>query len=264
MEQYTAIIIDDEINVREALSLLLNQYCPEITVLGILGSAEEGRLFLKENKVDFIFLDIAMPKEDGFTFLRTIPNDDYIIIFTTAFQEYALRALKANAIDYLMKPVNPFELQNAVTKAIHHYKIRHNQPLNSEVYNQSLDNLKEQIQARRNVISRITISEQNGFQIVDLSEVMYMRGEGNYTTFHLEGGRQITSTRTLGEYEKILEGSKFLRIHRSEIINLKFLIGYTCNQGNFAVLKGGISLDISRRKLNEFREAIKQHSFLVE
>jgi len=118
MKEYSAIIIDDEKNIREALSILLGQYCPEIHVCGIAGSASEGRKLLESNKVDFIFLDISMPKEDGFAFLRSIPINNYGIIFATAYQEYALRALKANAIDYLMNPINPFELQEAVKKAV--------------------------------------------------------------------------------------------------------------------------------------------------
>ena len=110
MKQYRAIIIDDERNIREALTLLLREYCPEIKVCGSAVSAQEGRELLKKHEVDFIFLDISMPKEDGFAFLRSIPKENYGIIFITAYQEYALKALKASAIDYLLKPVNANEL----------------------------------------------------------------------------------------------------------------------------------------------------------
>lgn len=107
MQPYRAIIVDDERHVRDALDLLLKQFCPEIQLVGFAASAEEGRKLLSDIEVDFIFLDICMPKEDGFTFLKSIPRNIYGVIFVTAFEEYALRAFKANAIDYLLKPVNP-------------------------------------------------------------------------------------------------------------------------------------------------------------
>ena len=118
MKEYSAIIIDDERNVREALGLMLAEHCPEIHVCGTAASASGGRELLQTEEVDFIFLDISMPKEDGFAFLRSIEKEKYGIIFVTAYQEYALRALKANAVDYLLKPVNTNELREVVSKDI--------------------------------------------------------------------------------------------------------------------------------------------------
>ena len=155
MKEYSAIIIDDEKNIREALSILLSQYCPEIHLCGIADSASEGRKLLESNKVDFIFLDISMPKEDGFAFLRSIPSNNYGIIFATAYQEHALRALKANAVDYLMKPINPFELQEAVKKAIYSHELRRGYSHIQEVYNQSLNNLNEHLQSKNNTVTKL-------------------------------------------------------------------------------------------------------------
>jgi len=124
MQYYNALIVDDEKNIREALKLLLEEYCPEIKVCGTAASAREGRELLKTKEVDFIFLDISMPGEDGFAFLKSISRENYGIIFVTAYQEYALKALKANAIDYLLKPVNAIELREAVTKAIQYFELR--------------------------------------------------------------------------------------------------------------------------------------------
>jgi len=145
MKEYAAIIIDDEKNIREALVILLGQYCPEIHVCGTAASASEGRKLLDSEDVDFIFLDISMPREDGFAFLRSIPGNNYGVIFATAHQEFALRALKANAIDYLLKPINPFELKEAVNKAISYHELRLNHKEVREVYHQSLDNLQDHI-----------------------------------------------------------------------------------------------------------------------
>ena len=121
MKKYRAIIIDDEKNVREVLQLLLFQYCKEVEVVALASSAAEGRELLQKHSIDFIFLDISMPREDGFAFLRSIPSNNYGVIFATAHQEHALRALKANAVDYLLKPINPLELKEAVNKAIYNH-----------------------------------------------------------------------------------------------------------------------------------------------
>jgi len=264
MKEYSAVIIDDEKNIREALSILLSQYCPDIHICGIAGSAAEGRKLLENNKVDFIFLDISMPKEDGFAFLRSIPGNTYGVIFATAYQEYALRALKANAVDYLLKPINPFELQEAVKKAIYNHELRRNFSNIQEVYSQSLNNLHEHLQSKNNVVTRLTIPEQSGFRLVNVAEVIYLQADDNYTVLHLAGNQKIIATRTLGEFEKILEGPEFFRIHKSTIINLNFLAGYSSFQGNFAELKDGSRLDISRRKLPEFRDKVKHYSISID
>jgi len=260
MKEYTAIIIDDEKNIREALLILLGQYCPEIHVCGTADSASEGRKLLENYKVDFIFLDISMPREDGFAFLRSIPSNNYGIIFATAHQEHALRALKANAVEYLLKPVNPIELKEAVNKAIYNHDLRRNYTELREVYNQSLNNLQEHLQSKNSQVTKLTIAEQWGFRIVNVEDLIYLQADSNYTNLYLTGDRQIIATRTLGEFEKLLDGNRFFRIHKSTIINLTFLEGYSSYQGNFAELNDGTLLSISRRKLLEFREKVKHFS----
>lgn len=260
MKEYRAIIIDDERNVRDALAIMLAENCPEIYLCGAASSAEEGRKLLEMEAVDFIFLDISMPKEDGFAFLKSIQRDKYGIIFVTAFEEYALRALKANAIDYLLKPVNPDELCEAVEKAIHYYELRKNKEEVRSIYNQSLDNLHHQIESGTEPIKMITIAEQFGFQMVKVSDIMYLQADSNYTILHLSGLNKIVATRALGEFEKLLDPPMFFRIHKSTIINMKFLKGYSSYQGNNAELSDGTKLTISRRKLNEFREAVNHFS----
>ncbi len=264
MKEYNAIIIDDEKNIREALSILLSQYCPEIHICGIAGSAGEGRKLLEKNIVDFIFLDISMPKEDGFAFLRSIPCNNYGVIFATAYHEYALRALKANAVDYLLKPINPFELQVAVKKAIYNHELRLNYSGIQDVYGQSLNNLQEHMQLKNNLLTKLTIPDKLGFRLVKVDELMYLQADDNYTVLSLTGNQKIIATRTLGEFEKMLDSPEFFRIHKSTIINLNFLVAYSSFQGNYAEIKDGTRLDISRRKLPEFREKVKHYSISIE
>lgn len=257
MKDYRAIVIDDEQYVREALALLLAEFCPEIRICGSAESAEEGRQLLKNEAVDFIFLDISMPKEDGFAFLRSIEKEQYAIIFVTAYEEYALQALKANAIDYLLKPVNPFELKEAVAKAIQYFELRKMKGDVRDVYYKSLDNLDEQVRLHTGHIEKITIAEQFGFRIVKVSDLMYLEADSNYTVLHLSGLDKIVATRSLGEFEELLKGPVFFRIHKSSIINLNYLKAYSSYEGNFAELTDGTRLSISRRKVNEFREVVK-------
>jgi len=264
MKKYRAIIVDDERNVREALGLMLNELCTEILVCGTAASAAEGRALLETEKVDFIFLDISMPGEDGFTFLKSIPKDDYGIIFVTAYEEYALHALRANAIDYLLKPVDSNELREAVSKAIQYHELRKAKAEIKSVYHESLNNLQDQVHSGNRKIDIITIAEQFGFKMVRVSELMYLQADSNYTILHLSGLDKIVATRSLCEFEKILENSMFFRIHKSTIINMNFLKAYSSYEGNFAELTDGTRLSISRRKLIEFREAVKQFSKSVD
>jgi two-component system, LytTR family, response regulator len=264
MNSYNAIIIDDEKNIREALTILLGEYCPEIKVCGCAASAHEGRELLKRNEVDFIFLDISMPGEDGFAFLRSIPKENYGIIFATAYQEYALKALKASAIDYLLKPINAIELREAVSKAIQYHELRKTKAGALAIYHESLDNLHEQIHSEEKLISKITVTEQFGFRVVKVNDIMYLQADSNYTILHLSGLNKIVATRSLGDFEKILDHPAFFRLHKSTIINMNYLQSYSSYEGNFAELVDGTRLSISRRKLNEFRDAVKHFSKSLE
>ena len=264
MKNYRAIIIDDERNIREALEIMLGQNCPDIDLVGTAASASEGRELLKFHAVDIIFLDISMPGEDGFTFLTTIPKENYSIIFVTAYQEYALKALKASAIDYLLKPVNPIELKEAVSKAIQFHALRKNREDVRKVYQESLDDLQEHMRSEDKPITKITVAEQFGFRVLKVDEIMYLEADSNYSIIHLSGLNKIVATRTLGDFEKVLDSPEFFRIHKSIIININFLKGYSSYEGNFAELTDGTKLSISRRKMIEFREAIKHFSKSID
>ena len=264
MKTYNAIIVDDEPNVRETLELLLQKHCPEIKICAHAGSAQQGRDLLKNHVIEFIFLDIAMPKEDGFSFLNSIEKEKYAVIFITAYQEYALQALKANAIDYLLKPVNFIELKTAVAKAIYYFEIRSARPAAQTVYQESLSNLHEQMRSKDKVTEKITILEQFGFRILKLSELMYLQADSNYTILHLSGLEKIVVTRSLCEFEEMINNPLFVRIHKSTIINLDYLKAYSSFQGNTAELSDGTKLTISRRKLIEFREAVDKFAKIIE
>jgi two-component system, LytTR family, response regulator len=250
--------------MREVLTLLLKEYCPEIYVTGTASSAREGRELLKTTDVDFIFLDISMPGEDGFAFLKSIPKENFGIIFITAYEEFALKALRASAIDYLLKPVNAFELRESVSKAIQYHALRNSRAEFQKIYQESLDNLQEQVRSADAPITRITVTEQFGFRMINVCDLMYLQADSNYTILHLSGLNKIVSTRPLGEYEKVLGPPGFFRIHKSTIINMNYLQGFSSYEGNFAKLTDGTSLSISRRKVTEFRDAVRLFSKSLE
>lgn len=264
MRTYKAIIVDDELHIREAMQMLLEQNCPEVEVCGLASSVREARHILAEEAVELIFLDISMPVEDGFVLLEEIGTTDYAIVFVTAHQEYALKALRANAIDYLLKPINALELQEAVGKAIAYLELRRNKNEAKEVYHESISGLMDQIRQPKSYIDKITVPEQFGFRIVKVCDIMYLEADSNYTILHFSGLNKIVATRSLGDFGKILEEPEFFRIHKSTIINMRFLQAYSSYQGNFAELTDGTRLIISRRRLNEFKEAVSHFSRLVE
>lgn len=264
MTKYNAIIIDDEKNVQEALQILLQRNCPNINICDTAGSANQGRELLNRWDVQLIFLDISMPGENGFDFLASITKEDYAIIFTTAYEEYALRAIKTNAIDYLLKPIDPEELKEAVTKATSHLDLR-SQNLNiQKTYGESLNNLTRQASGGFEYAPKITVIEKFGFQIVEVKNIRYIEADGAYSVLHLSGFEKVVSSKPVGEIEKILNPSVFIRIHKSTLINLNFLRGFSSFEGYYAIMDDQTELAISRRKYNEFKEAVSNYSKSIE
>lgn len=258
MKEYKAIIIDDERHIREGLSLMLAEHCPQIRLCGAAASAAEGRELLATSKADFIFLDISMPEEDGFDFLRSIPKEQYGIIFVTAFEEYAVPAIKANAIDYILKPVHPQELREAVTKAIKQHELRQTRADVRIVYYKSLDELDQQVLNEIPQNDKIMVEDLNGYRMVTASNLMYLEADGYNTILHFDGLEKIQATQTLGEFERLLEGHNFFRIHKSLLVNLNHVRSYSSSEGNIVELTDGTPLTVSRRKISEFRDIIKQ------
>ena len=264
MRSYRAIIVDDELNVQKALQILVERNCPEIEICGLASSAASARALLDQNEVHLIFLDISMPGENGFEFLSSIPKENYAVIFTTAYEEYALRAIKANAIDYLLKPIDQMELREAVAKATSFLDLRMQNIELQKTYNESLKNLSEQTNAGIDYPKKVTVGEKFGFQIVDVEKIRYLEADQNYCILHLSGLEKIVSSRSLGEFEKILDPGVFFRIHKSTIINMRYLTGFSSYQGSYAILDDDTKLPISRRRANEFKEAVGHFSKTLE
>jgi two-component system LytT family response regulator len=241
-----ALVVDDEFNARSNLKLLLDEFCPEIEVIDTAESADDARRKIEETKPDVLFLDIAMPNEDGFALLKSIPNQNFSVVFTTAYNEFALKAFKANAIDYIEKPISIEDLQNATQKLV---------KLHGSSEQRSSKELNEFIEEviEPKALDRISIPTRDGYIILKNEEILHLEASDNYTMIYLENGKRHLSSKNIKIYEENLDKSVFYRIHKSHIINVKnHLKEFSRSEGNVAILSSGKLVPVSRRKLTDF------------
>lgn len=256
MAALNTIIVDDEEFARSSLYFLLQENCADINICGIAKSVNEARVLLQNHDVDLIFLDIAMPGENGFSLIPQVQEVNATVIFTTAYDQYALKAIKANALDYLLKPIDIDELVAAVEKAVKHQQLN-----NALVRNSSLKNLEEDLKAQKGV-SRITLPSGQGYRLVDVDEIIHIEADSNYSIFHLKNAEKITVSKVLKDYEEILPEERFVRIHKSSIVNLKYVKEYNTKNGLVLALTNGESIMVSRRRASDFFEKMKNYAVL--
>lgn len=249
MKKLKALIIDDEFNARQNLKMLADEFCENLDVIDMAGSAEEGRELVKKHNPDLVFLDIKMPTEDGFSFLKSLPDRSFSVVFTTAHNEYALKAFKANAIDYLEKPISIEELQNAVEKV---YALHETGEEAVNDNNQTIQELLENA-VHFQEIDKTTIPTRDGFAVVKSSEIIHLEASDCYTTIFLTDGRKYLSSKNIKVYEENLNSRMFFRTHKSHIINILYhLKEFSRSEGNVARMSNGAQVPIARRKLADF------------
>ncbi|WP_316798317.1 LytTR family DNA-binding domain-containing protein [Pedobacter frigidisoli] len=252
MNTLKAIIVDDEEFARSSLFFLLQQNCPDVEITGIARSVQEAKEILFNHSIDLIFLDIAMPGGNGFDLIPDAQKHKAAVIFTTAYDQYALKAIKANALDYLLKPIDIDELKIAVEKVTQHLRLFHNQNENDE----RISNLASSLSAKSE-IRKLTLPYGQGFKMIDVDEIIYIEADSNYSVVHLINQEKITVSKVLREFEELLPNDQFARIHKSSIINLNHLKEYNSKNGLQVFLKNGESINISRRRASDFFEKIK-------
>lgn len=247
----TALIVDDEEYSRKSLFFLLDDYCPFVQVTGLAKSVEEAKDFLSENHVDVIFLDIAMPKDNGFGLLPFVPKANTSVIFVTAYDQYALRALKASAVDYLLKPIDIDELKAAVDKVVDWKKTINGENVTFSVLEQNINEKKE--------LTKLTIQHSQGFHVVDIADIMYVEADSNYSALYLQSEEKIVASKPLKDFEEVLFTKNFVRIHKSIILNLNYLKSYTTADGFHVTLNNNTELPVSRRRSADFAEKLKDY-----
>ncbi len=239
-----AIIVDDEKRSRSALKkqLALTDY--NIEIVGAASNVKEGLELIEKYHPDVVFLDIMMPGESGFDLLEKVEQVDFQIIFTTAFNEYALAALKCGALDYLLKPINIEDLNITLQKILD--TIRKNDS------SQHIDDLIEWMKFNNNNSGKIPVADLHGIKFVDANTIIRCSADNNYTRIHLDDGRQLIASKTLKDYETILSKYGFFRCHRSHLINLKHIDSYRKGKTGIIVMTDKVEVELAQTKRNDF------------
>ncbi len=234
------ILIDDEINSISSLEILLTDYCPEVNVLEKCASAQAGISAITRLQPDLIFLDIEMPVLNGFDLLEQIKHHSLAVIFTTAYHHYAIKAIRYSALDYLLKPIDPKELIQAVLRYSHQ---------NSRPVTEQFQFLIDKLSQKEHTHKKIAIPNMEGFKLVSIEDIIHCEADDNYTHILLKNKVRITASRTLKEIQHILEEYEwFIRIHHSSLINLNEVSQYIRGEGGYVIMSDGSHINVSRNK----------------
>ncbi|HZE84959.1 MAG TPA: LytTR family DNA-binding domain-containing protein [Puia sp.] len=234
-----AIIVDDEPYCCEALGTLLQRYCPEVRVIEICYNGATALKAIHEDQPDLLFLDIEMPQMNGFELLGKLKEINFELIFTTSYDQYAIKAIRFSALDYLLKPIDREELQKAVQKVV----ARQQPPIP-----QQLEILLEKFHQPATRIQRIAMPTMEGLQMIAVDAIISCESDSNYTTLFLKNKQKITASRTLKEIEEMLEDHSFIRVHHSYLVNLNEIEKYIKGEGGYLLMSDGKPIDVSRSR----------------
>jgi two-component system, LytTR family, response regulator len=245
----TAIIVDDEKHCREVLELLLSRHCSQVKILASCTSGDEAIAMLEKETPDVLFLDIEMPGMNGFELLENISHQNFEIVFTTAYNEYAIKAIKHSALDYLLKPVDKDELVQAIQRASEHKKLK---------ASQRVDNLLELLNIRKQN-KRFAVPSMEGLIMVDSETILYCESDSAYCKiFFKTSPKPLVISKTLKEVEEVLQDYDFFRIHHSYFINMTCVQSYVRGEGGEVVLNNGIHLPVSRSRKKDFLSLLEK------
>lgn len=243
---YKVIIIDDELRARNLLNGLIREYCPDLTVVDLCEDLPSGVKSIRKHKPDLVLLDIEMPGYSGLELLDFFDENDidFSVIFTTAYSEFAIQAFKLSAIDYLLKPIEPSDLEQAVDR----FKRQHQQ---------RAQNWSQLMALKTGSYDKIGVPTSNGFRFVDLHDITYLKAQNSYTELFMQSGEKILLCRTLKNFDEMLAANSFfLRCHKSYIINVHHTQEFTRSNGGFIIMKDQTEIPISQDKQQELLEKI--------
>lgn len=245
------IIVDDELDSLKVLELELKKHCPEIEVIGIFKSAKEAKIKINESEFELLILDIEMPYMNGFQLLQEVENKNYKIVFLTAYEQYAIKAIKVSAFDYLLKPLNTGELKTMI------HKVLNESPSSKNVQQDFLIEQFNQIK-ENNLPNKIAIETFSGIDLIDLSKIVMCSANDNYSFLIMEDDKKIHSSRNISYLEDLICSYHFYRIHRSHIINLKKINKYHKTDGGYVIMENGSRINVSRNKKQDFLNLIQR------
>jgi len=248
-----AILIDDDLNLRIGLKSLLAKIAPEIDVVGEADSVESGVKIIEKVESDVLFLDIQLGDGTGFDILEQISARNgkvsQHVVFITAFEQYAIKAFRFSALDYLLKPVDPEDLKNVTNKIL--------QAITKNPESENIEILLENIRKKTEDFKRIVLSNSDGMHVFEIKDIIRCEGDDNYTRFFIQNKKPILISKTLKEYEELLSPHGFQRIHQSHLINMSFVKSFIKKDGFFVLLNDGSTLPISQRKKDKFLSVLK-------
>ena len=235
-----AIIVDDEVHCLDTLNMLINDYCPDIQVVGRCISGEKALESIETIKPDLVFLDIEMPLMNGFEFLDHFKQIPFSVIFTTGYDQYAIKAIRFSALDYLLKPVDSKELVSAV----HKLQVQKFPPSGEQ-----FQMLFDHFQHRNVAFTKIAVPTAEGFELIPADQIINCEANENYTHFYLKNKTKITACRTLKDIDELLKDfGNFIRIHHSYIVNLNEVSKYIRGEGGYLVMSNGSTINVSRNR----------------
>ena len=234
-----AIIIDDEVDCVKLLALQLKMYCPNVLIVAECTDSEHALLKVQELNPDIVFLDIEMPVMNGFQLLEKLGSINFCLVFVTAYDQFAVKAFRFSALDYLLKPIDGKDLKTAVTKAEQRYW-----PVK-----QQLSLLKQHLHNNeKNLPDKIALPYQNGVTFIEIKNIICCESENNYSRFFTTDGKQHMVSKTLGHIQEVLESRNFLRVHRQYLVNLDHIKKYVRGEGNYLILSNNQSIPVARNQ----------------
>lgn len=240
-----AVVIDDERRSREALASLLEKYCPAIEIVGFADSVDTGVTTIRVLEPNLVFLDIEMPFGSGFDLLEKIGEYSFEVVFTTAYDQYALRAFKFSAVDYLLKPIDRDELIEAVARV--EKRVTQKQGTVTKTANENLEVLLHNMRNTNSHTNKIALPTSDGIVFVQVNEIVRCESERNYTNFYMNNGEKVLITRTLKEFEMMLIDFNFFRVHHSHLVNLAYIKKYVRSDGGYLLMMDDSTVQISRK-----------------
>lgn len=248
MSEIKAVIVDDEQHCVDALKTMLQKKFPDVTVLGGASSVQEAKVLIDELRPDLVFLDVEMPYQNGFELLKLFDKVNFDVIFTTAYEQYALKAIKFNALDYLLKPFGISDLQDALQKYSARKAVKNEQPGVVAPLEMFLQNMKTMQHSNK----KIALPTLNGLVFMPVQSIVRCESTGNYTKIFFTDRKQLLVSKPLKEFEELLTDIDFFRVHNSHLINLQQMESYIQGEGGFALMSDGTQVEVSRRRKSDF------------
>lgn len=244
-----AIIIDDEASARKSLELAITDFCPQVSIIGIADDSLKGLKMIQQKNPDLVFLDVEMPHMTGVELIQSFKQRNFEVIFTTAYEQYALNAIKHNAIDYLLKPINVIELINSVKK------------VEDKLTTKQTPTLQEENTLKEALSDKIAVSTVGGTEYLSIKEIIMVEADGSYTKIHSVGNKTKTTSKSLKEWENLLTDPIFFRIHKSYIVNLSYISKYIpTRDGGFLKLQEEKIAGVSRKLKSTIVELLSKYT----